>query len=90
MNTIETNIFSISNLAELNAAYRVYRIRGLQPDHSEYFQNRQAITRGVSFALKTPALVLDSNDGPILIVRSDAPSPQSPMELVRTSSALTI
>jgi hypothetical protein len=85
VNTIETNIFPISNLGELNAAYRVYRIRGLQPDHSEYFQNRQAITRGVSFALKTPALVLDSNDGPILIVRSDAPSPQSPMELVRTS-----
>jgi hypothetical protein len=85
MNTIETNIFPISSLADLNATYRVYRIRGLQPDHSEYFQNRQAIVRQASFSLRTPALVLDSSDGPKLIIRSDASPPCSPMQLVRSS-----
>lgn len=85
MNTIETNIFPISNLADLNATYRVYRIRGLQPDHSEYFQNRQAIARQASFSLRTPALVLDSSEGPRLIIRSDATPPSSPMQLVRSS-----
>jgi hypothetical protein len=83
MNTIETNIFPILNLKDLSAAYRVYRIRGLRTDHSEYHQNRQAITRQASFLLKTPALVLDSKDAPVLVVRSDSAEPPSPMQIVR-------
>ena len=36
-NLIQTNIFPILNLEGLTASYRVYRIRGLQVDHAEYF-----------------------------------------------------
>jgi hypothetical protein len=85
MNLIETNIFPILNLEDLTASYRVYRIRGLQADHPEYFQNRQAIAKRMSYALRTPALVLDSAEGPTLIVRSDADSPEASLELVRTT-----
>lgn len=85
MNSIETNIFPILNLKELSAAYRAYRIRGLHSDHPEYFQNRQAIARQLSYSLRTPALVLDIANHPTLIVRNDAASPASPMQLVRGS-----
>ena len=85
MNLIQTNIFPILNLEGLTASYRVYRIRGLQVDHAEYFQNRQAIAKRMSFTLRTPALVLESTDGPTLIVRSDADSPESSLDLVRTT-----
>lgn len=83
MNSIETNIFPILNLKDLSAFYKTYKIRGLHSDHPEYFQNRQAIARQLSYSLRTPALVLDTTAHPLLIVRNDASAPASPMQLVR-------
>lgn len=85
MSTVTTNIYPILNLNELAARYRVYKIRGLSPEHPEYFQNRQALTKRMSFALRTPALVIDTSDQTQLIVREDAPEPESPYQLIRTT-----
>ena len=45
MTGLETNIFPITNLAELSSTYRLYLIRGLRQDQAEYHQNRQIIAR---------------------------------------------
>jgi len=83
MTGLETNIFPITNLAELSSTYRLYRIRGLRQDQAEYHQNRQIITRKLSFALRTPAVVIDHGGEPHLVLRADAPEPESPYHLVR-------
>jgi hypothetical protein len=85
MRGIETNIFPIENLGDLAANYRMYRVRGLLPEQPEYYQNRQALARKMSYALRTPATIIDRPDGPHLIVRSDAGEPESPLMLVRTT-----
>ncbi len=82
---IQTNIFLIKNLGELSSDYRLYRIKGLHPDQSEYFQNRQYIKRKLSYVLQKPVTVVDRENAPYLVVRSDAQEPPSPFPLVRTS-----
>ncbi len=82
---LETNIFAITNLAELSSRYRLYRIRGLHKDQAEFHQNKNIITRKISFALRTPAAVISHQGEPHLVVREDAPEPPSPYQLVRTT-----
>mgnify|MGYP002780333952 CR=1 FL=1 len=83
MTGLETNIFPITNLSELSSRYRLYRIKGLHPEQAEYHQNRSVLARRLSFAFKTPAAILDHEDGPRLVLREDAPEPVSPYMLVR-------
>src|SRR6185437_13590086 len=45
----------------------------------------QGIAKKISFALRTPALVVDSTNGPTLIVRNDAAPPGSALDLVRST-----
>jgi hypothetical protein len=85
MTGLETNIFPITNLAELASTYRLYRIRGLRRDQAEYHQNRQVIARKLSFTFRTPAAVVDHAGEPHLVLRADAPEPVSPYPLVRRS-----
>src|SRR5580700_7607262 len=85
MTGIETNIFPIENLSELSSVYRVYRIRGLAKEHPQYFQNRQIVARKLSYALKSPVSVIEFDGQPHLILRDDAPEPDSPFPLVRAT-----
>jgi hypothetical protein len=82
---LETNVFPVTNLSALSAEYRLYRLRGLRTDQAEYFQNRQALVRKISYGLRTPATIIDRDDGPHLVVRADAEEPESPQILVRTT-----
>lgn len=84
MTGLESNIFPITNLPELSSLYRLYKIRGLIPEHAQYFQNRQAIARKLSYALKSPVTVVEYDGQPHLVLRDDAPEPPSPFHLVRT------
>jgi len=54
MPRIETNDFAITNLDALSSRYRLYRIKGLNRDHSEYYANRQHI---IFRAKSEPAIV---------------------------------
>lgn len=83
MTGLESNIFPITNLSELSSRYRLYRVKGLHPDQAEYHQNRSLLAKRLSYALKTPAVILDHDDGPRLVLRDDAPEPESPYQLVR-------
>lgn len=80
---LETNIYPILNLEELSAQYRLYRIRGLRADQDEYYQNRQILTKRLSYALKSPVLTTSRGDDTYLIVR-DGTGPLPPKyQLIR-------
>ena len=83
MARVETNVFPIENLEELRSEYRLYRIRGLAPDHAEFHQNREAIKRALSYQLRTPATIIEQDGESLLVVRDDSPEPPSPFAVVR-------
>lgn len=83
MSIIETNIYSIENLDALNSDYNLYRIRGLERRDTEYFQNKDEISRKLSYKLKKPALVIERAGGPQLVLPTGAQPPPS-LSLVRT------
>ena len=85
MTGLETNIFSILNLKELSSEYRLYRIKGLNADQNEYYQNCQHIKRKLSFRLQKPVTIIEREKTPYLVVRADAGEPPSPFPLVRTA-----
>jgi len=80
---VEANIFAIENLEDLSSLYRLYRIKGLYPEHPEYYQNRQAVIRKLSYKLRNPVTVIDHDSAPHLVVRDDAPMLIDPLSLVR-------
>jgi hypothetical protein len=86
VNQIETNIFAITNLAELSSRYRLYRIRGLSPDQEEYEQNVQILIRRLSFRLQSPVTVIQLGNQPHLVLHEESPEPPSPYPLVRATA----
>ena len=81
MTALETNVFPITNLKELSAGYRLYRIRGLRAEQGEFFQNQQALVRRLSYRLLSPVTVV-SLDGELHVaIREDDPEPPSPVSL---------
>jgi hypothetical protein len=83
MTRLETNVFPILNLDQLSARYRLYRIRGLSKEHPQYYQNRQILIRRLSYSLRTPATIIESERNSLLVLREDAGVPESPFPLVR-------
>src|SRR3954454_18703199 len=88
MTALETNVFPITNLKELSAGCRLYRIRGLRADQDEFFQNQQALIRRLSYRLHSPVTIVSRGGEPHLAVREDAPEPPSPVSLVRATAYL--
>lgn len=84
MSLIETNVFPILNLNELRNRYRLYRIRNLSPDQDEFEHNRQILVNRLSYQFRSPVDVILEDDSPYLVLREDAPEPQSPYTMVRT------
>ena len=85
MSTLETNIYPILNLDDLSARYRLYKIRGLAPEHPEYYQNTQSLIRDISYALSTPAAITESGEETFLVIRDDAGRPDYEYQLVRAT-----
>src|SRR2546423_9159896 len=88
MSVLETNVFPITNLSELTASYRLYRIRGLRPEHPQYFHNRQTLIRRLSFGLRSPVTIIDQQGTPHVVIRDDTDDPPSPVQLVRATAIL--
>jgi hypothetical protein len=68
MTKIESNIFLIENLHELNCAYRVYRLWGLSPDMDDYHKNSQYLVDQLSRKTKS-ACQLFREDGTCFIAQ---------------------
>ena len=84
MPRIETNDFPITNLSALSSRYRLYRIKGLNREHSEYYANRQHIIRKLSYLLQKPVTVIEREDAAHLVVRDDVVAMPSSLPVVRT------
>lgn len=67
----ETNIFPITNLNDLSANYRLFKIIGLKSSGDDYDINVQYITKKLSFALKHPVIVIHREETPYLVVKDD-------------------
>ena len=84
MTDIETNIFPIMNLGDLNLRYDTYRVRNLRRNQDEYFQNRDTLVRDLSFKLKVPVQIVERQGEPYLVVPGDATNVPEKFPLVRT------
>jgi hypothetical protein len=84
MSRIETNDFAISNLAELTSRYRLFRIRGIRRDHSQYYTILGRVVRRLSYLLRKPVTVIERDEIPHLVVREDAGAALTPLSLGQT------
>jgi hypothetical protein len=84
MNDIETNIYPILNLSDLAFEYDTYRVRNLRREQDEYFQNREALVRDLSFKLGVPVQAIVRGEETFLVVRSDSGPLPDKHPLVRT------
>ena len=86
MGQIETNIFEILNLAELEIQYRRYRIKGLTSGQADYDRTVQVLTRDLSQRLKSPVTVTEDGGDLYLIVSVDSGEPPSPFQVSNTTT----
>jgi hypothetical protein len=84
MNNIETNIFPILNLQDLNFVYDTYKVRNLRREQDEYFQNSDALVRDLSFKLGAPVQKIERGGELFLVIPSDAVGVPEKFSLVRT------
>ena len=85
MGQIETNVFEILNLGELESQYRRHRIRGLTSDHVDFERIVQVLTRDLSQRLKSPVTVTEDDSELYLIVPVDSGNPPSPFQVSNTT-----
>ena len=85
MGQIETNVFEILNLGELESQYRRHRIRGLTSDHVDFDRIVQVLTRDLSQRLKSPVTVTEDDGQVYLIVPVDSGNPPSPFQVSNTT-----
>ncbi|MBN1618756.1 hypothetical protein JW887_05460 [Candidatus Dojkabacteria bacterium] len=81
---IQTNIFPINNLESLTSHYKLYSIIGLNKEQEDYYKNCQLIINRISRKLRTPALVIERQNAPFLVLKDDSGEPPTPYPLVRT------
>lgn len=85
MGRTETNVFPITNLSDLSTDYRLYRIKGLNSDQDEYYQNVQYISRSLSYKLRAPITVLHRDASAYLVAPANIAVPDSPFPIVRAA-----
>lgn len=85
MTSLETNIFPITNLTDLISEYKLYRIKGLNKDQSEYYQNCQTIIEKLSYRMQNPVTVIEREGVAHLVVLNDGKEPPPNMALVRAT-----
>ena len=67
----ETNIFRITNLAELSAEYRLYRVKGLSEGQEDYYRNLTSLANKLSRQLHSPVTFLHRNGAAYLVINED-------------------
>jgi len=83
--SLESNIFRITNAADLSSNYRLYRIKGLDNAPDEHYQNRQNIIKRLSFSLQSPITIIDRDGSYYLVVQTGTKQPPLSMSLTRTT-----
>ena len=83
MTGLETNIFPITNLAELSSTYRLYLSAASERTRPNTTRTDRSSLGSSASPSATPAVVIDHCGEPHLVLREDAPEPNSPYQLVR-------
>jgi len=89
MDKVDTNVFPITNLNELSSQYQQYMIKGLSPTHPDYYHNRQILQKQLSYQLQNPVLVIERDDLPYLVVRSDMQYKLQPRFVIASGKAVS-
>ena len=63
MDRIESNIYLIENLQDLNCKYKTYKIKGLDPDSDDYDKNIQFLVDKLSRRYKCPCITFRTSEG---------------------------
>lgn len=66
----ETNLFVIQNAAELKARFRRCRVRGLNPNHADYYRNKDRL-HGLGRELRRPVTVVEEKGQLYLVFPAD-------------------
>ena len=85
---LEANLFVIKNTAALNCEYRLFVIRGLDPDSDDYEKNAQRLVDSVSRSLRAPAVIYYKDTRAHLALPAGYPNPAFDISLVRTQVRL--
>jgi hypothetical protein len=88
MTEIETNIFSIENIRDLNFAYDTYAVRNLKREQAEYFQNKDHLVRTLSFKLGAPVQAIERDGELGLAIPATAGPVPERFSLVRANVIL--
>jgi hypothetical protein len=67
----ETNIFRITNLAELSAEYRLYRVKGLSEGQEDYYRNLNSLANRLSRQLHSPVTFLHRDGSAYLVINEN-------------------
>jgi len=76
---IESNIYEIENLNELNCRYRTYHVRGLNKDSDDYHKNIQFMIKTLSEITKSPCI--DFRDGEETFIAQPEEFPELPISM---------
>ena len=69
---IQTNIYLIENLGDLNCNYRLYKLRGLSKNYPDYEKNIQHLIQILSRMTRSPCVVVKENNEVFIAQPSDS------------------
>lgn len=67
-----TNVFPILNLDKLSCKYRLFKIKGLLEESTDYEKNKNIIIKKLSSKLSHPVTVIEKEHIPYLVIRDEA------------------
>lgn len=86
---LQTNLFVIENVHELNCEYRLFSIRGLDdPESDDYEKNAQYLVAHISRNQHMPAIICYKNGKAHLAIPIGYPDPPETVSLVRAQARL--
>src|SRR5437879_4838349 len=87
MNDLETNLFPILNVEDLDTKYRLFTVSGLRSEQAEYYQNLQQLER-LSYKIRQPIAIFEVDGQVHLAVPAGAPVLPTEIPLVRAIAKL--
>lgn len=87
MSYIETNIYLIENLGDLNCKYRTYRVRGI-PESDEYYKNVQLLVDILSRKTKSPCVLFSKDQDKLIAQPEGYPELPNSIDLVRAMAKI--
>lgn len=81
MERIETNIYAIENVKDLNCKYRTYRVRGI-PDSDDYNKNMQILVETLSSMTRSPCILFTKGQETLVAQPEGFQEPPESVKLV--------